>query len=29
MAGRQRRKLYRAPGEEITVADQDRTGALL
>jgi hypothetical protein len=29
MAGRQRRELSRAPGEEGTVADQDRTNALL
>ena len=29
VAGRQRRKLFRAPGEEGIVADQDRTNALL
>jgi hypothetical protein len=29
MAGRQRRELFRAPGEKVTVADQDRTNALL
>src|SRR6516162_488417 len=29
VADRQRRKLCRAPGREVTVADQDRTNALL
>jgi hypothetical protein len=28
MAGRQRRKLFRSPIVEVTVADQDRTNAL-
>jgi hypothetical protein len=29
MAGRQRRELFHPPGEEGTVADQDRTNMLL